>query len=213
MGEARKRKTSSEDKSNGSNSPTEVKVIEKSGGLGLISVVLISAILAGSGCHVLKKDTQENINELNKFITTLKAENTATASLVQNLRDAISTKDSLIDSLRKDIGANEEQTKQTDKKMDAIIEELKTAESASQGRTDKIKDLEAQLAAAKADAESKIDNLNALVSALPSGIQDDMAKQGIEIEGFGSKIAALDSRVNEVLEQMKNLLAENPENA
>jgi chromosome segregation ATPase len=197
MGEARKRKTSSEDKSNGSNSPTEVKVIEKSGGLGLISVVLISAILAGSGCHVLKKDTQENINELNKFITTLKAENTATASLVQNLRDAISTKDSLIDSLRKDIGANEEQTKQTDKKMDAIIEELKTAESASQGRTDKIKDLEAQLAAAKADAESKIDNLNALVSALPSGIQDDMAKQGIEIEGFGSKIAALDSRVNE----------------
>lgn len=197
MGEARKRKTSSEDKSNGSNSPTEVKVIEKSGGLGLISVVLISAILAGSGCHVLKKDTQENINELNKFITTLKAENTATASLVQNLRDAISTKDSLIDSLRKDIGANEEQTKQTDKKMDAIIEELKTAESASQGRTDKIKDLEAQLATAKADAESKIDNLNALVSALPSGIQDDMAKQGIEIEGFGFKIAALDSRVNE----------------
>ena len=43
-----------------------------SGGLGLISVVLISAILAGSGCHVLKKDTQENINELNKFITNLK---------------------------------------------------------------------------------------------------------------------------------------------
>ena len=43
-----------------------------SGGLGLISVVLISAILAGSGCHVLKKDTQENINELNTFITNLK---------------------------------------------------------------------------------------------------------------------------------------------
>ena len=41
----------------------------------------------------------------------IKAENTATAALVQNLRDAISTKDSLIDSLKKDIGANEEQTK------------------------------------------------------------------------------------------------------
>ena len=40
-----------------------------------------------------------------------KAENTATAALVQNLRDAISTKDSLIESLKKDIGANEEQTK------------------------------------------------------------------------------------------------------
>ena len=41
----------------------------------------------------------------------IKAENTATAALVQNLRDAISTKDSLIESLKKDIGANEEQTK------------------------------------------------------------------------------------------------------
>jgi len=252
MGEVRKRKVSSEEKSNGS--APEVKVIEKSGGLGLISVVLISAILAGSGCHVLKKDTQENINELNKFITNLKAENTATAALVQNLRDAISTKDSLIESLKKDIGANEEQTKKlndllnkmndkldetdakikdevdikyqdnlksvrdlasqvektsktaldannkmddTDKKMDSIIEELKAAESASQARTDKIKDLESQLATAKADAESKIDNLNALVGALPSGIQEDLSKQGIEIEGFGSKIAALDARVNE----------------
>lgn len=195
MGEVRKRKVSSEEKSNGS--APEVKVIEKSGGLGLISVVLISAILAGSGCHVLKKDTQENMNEMNKFITNLKAENTATAALVQNLRDAISTKDSLIDSLKKDIGANEEQTKKTDKKMDSVIEELKAAESASQARTDKIKDLEAQLATAKADAESKIDNLNALVGALPSGIQDDLSKQGIEIEGFGSKIAALDARVNE----------------
>ena len=82
--------------------------------------------------------------------------------------------------------------------MDSIIEELKAAESASQARTDvsplqninrvidmshtvwlmsyqtdfifqKIKDLESQLATAKADAESKIDNLNALVGALPSG--------------------------------------------
>jgi len=197
MGEVRKRKVSSEDKSNGSSPPQEVKVIEKGGGLGLISVVLISAILAGSGCHVLKKDTQENINEMNKFINNLKAENTATAALVQNLRDAISTKDSLIESLKKDIGANEEQTKKTDKKMDSIVEELKLAETASQERTNKIKELEAQLANAKADAESKIDNLNSLVSALPSGIQDDLSKQGTEIEGFGSKIAALDARVSE----------------
>ena len=38
----------------------------------------------------------------------------------------------------------------------------------------KIKDLESQLATAKADAESKIDNLNALVGALPSGIYKNM---------------------------------------
>ena len=43
------------------------------------------------------------------------------------------------------------------------------------------------------------------------GIQEDLSKQGIEIEGFGSKIAALDARVNEVFEQMKSLLAESPE--
>ena len=46
-----------------------------------------------------------------QFFERIKAENTATAALVQNLRDAISTKDSLIESLKKDIGANEEQTK------------------------------------------------------------------------------------------------------
>ena len=50
-----------------------------------------------------------------------------------------------------------------------------------------------------------------LLITLNSGIQDDLSKQGIEIEGFGSKIAALDARVNEVFEQMKSLLAESQE--
>ena len=45
----------------------------------------------------------------------------------------------------------------------------------------KIKDLESQLATAKADAESKIDNLNALVCALPSGILNDWLDQAMFI--------------------------------
>lgn len=196
MGEARKRKVSEEKQANGTK-PQEVKIIEKSGGLGLIPVVLISAILAGSGCHVLKKDTTQNINELTTFVNELKANNAQTAELVSTLRSTIQSKDNLINSLKKDIAANEEQTKQTDKKMDTIISELKDSEAASQARNEKIKDLETKLSATKTEAESKIENLNSLISSLPSGIQDDLVKQGVEIEQFQSKIAALDSRVTE----------------
>ena len=41
-------------------------------GLGLIPVVLISAILAGSGCYVIKKDSAEAMNKLAQITQNIK---------------------------------------------------------------------------------------------------------------------------------------------
>ena len=74
MGEVRKRKNSGEAK-NGSNGSSAAPAQQqaKSGGLGLIPVVMISALLAGSGCHVIRKDTAKSIADLNDFVGELKA--------------------------------------------------------------------------------------------------------------------------------------------
>ena len=76
MGEVRKRKNSGEAKngSNGSSAVAQPQQQAKSGGgLGLIPVVMISALLAGSGCHVIRKDTAKSIADLNDFVGELKA--------------------------------------------------------------------------------------------------------------------------------------------
>ena len=46
--------------------------------LGLIPVVLIAAVLAGSGCYVIKKDHAENFADLQKLTNQLKADNSNT---------------------------------------------------------------------------------------------------------------------------------------
>ena len=71
-----------------------------------------------------------------------KAENTATAALVQNLRDAISTKDSLIESLKKDITANEEQTKKVFFKFRCVFIKIYEWAFSSQKRRVLIKSIE-----------------------------------------------------------------------
>merc|ERR1711990_377247 len=107
MGEVRKRKVSAEEK-NGKGAP-EPQIIQKGGGLGLIPVVLIAAILAGSGCHVIKKDTAADIAELTRFIDDLKVRNSETLELVTSLRAAVVQKDAMIENLGKSLKATEEQ--------------------------------------------------------------------------------------------------------
>ena len=104
-----------------------------SGGLGLIPVVLIAAILAGSGCHVIKKDTaadiaeltrfiddlkgnakynflsQNNISPLNYNVNYLKVRNSETLELVTSLRAAVVQKDAMIENLGKSLKATEDQ--------------------------------------------------------------------------------------------------------
>lgn len=196
MGEVRKRKTSGE--KNGANGAAEAApVVQKSGGLGLIPVVLISALLAGSGCHVIRKDTAKSIADLNAFIGELKTKNVETGELVEKLRSTVATKDALIESLKQSINANEKQAQETDQKMEKILDEMAKTEAASANRSQKIADLESQLSASHTDAAEKLAKLNAIVDNLPQEIQSDLGKQGAEISSVASKLASLESRVNE----------------
>jgi len=257
MGEVRKRKVSAEDK-NGKNSP-EAQIIHQGGGLGLIPVVLIAAILAGSGCHVIKKDTAQGIAELNSFIDELKVKNSETIELVTTLRAAVVQKDAMIENLGKSLKATEEQAvaltdelnklsdkiDETDEKIkdevtvkyndnmhsirslgkkvqeasetalkannkmddtDAKMEEIKTnlinAEEASKTRTEKISELEGKLENAKAEADEKLNKINSAIGSLPTGLQEDLIKQGSEILTVVSKLEALEERVTEVLDSL-----------
>merc|ERR1712106_841913 len=105
MGEVRKRKNSGEAKNGTSAAPAAAPA--KSGGLGLIPVVLISALLAGSGCHVIRKDTAKSIADLSDFVGELKAKNVETGQLVEKLRNTVATKDALVESLKAAINKNE----------------------------------------------------------------------------------------------------------
>merc|ERR1711892_43330 len=122
MGEVRKRKNSGEAKNGTSAAPAAAPA--KSGGLGLIPVVLISALLAGSGCHVIRKDTAKSIADLSDFVGELKAKNVETGQLVEKLRNTVATKDALVESLKAAINKNEKQAEQTDLKMEEILLEL-----------------------------------------------------------------------------------------
>merc|ERR1711935_432166 len=110
MGEVRKRKNSGEAKNGTSAAPAAAPA--KSGGLGLIPVVLISALLAGSGCHVIRKDTAKSIADLSDFVGELEAKNVETGQLVEKLRNTVATKDALVESLKAAINKNEKQAEQ-----------------------------------------------------------------------------------------------------
>merc|ERR1711892_960056 len=202
MGEVRKRKNSGEAK-NGT-SAAQPAAQAKSGGLGLIPVVLISALLAGSGCHVIRKDTAKSIADLSDFVGELKAKNVETGQLVEKLRNTVATKDALVESLKAAINKNEKQAEQTDLKMEEILLELAKTESASADRAKQITDLEQQLSTSHADAASKLDALNAVIDTLPQEIQKDLAKQGGEIESVSSKLAQLEAKVTEQNAQIES---------
>merc|ERR1711935_515925 len=119
MGEVRKRKNSGEAK-NGT-SAAQPAAQAKSGGLGLIPVVLISALLAGSGCHVIRKDTAKSIADLSDFVGELKAKNVETGQLVEKLRNTVATKDALVESVKAAINKNEKQAEQTFEKYHQVI--------------------------------------------------------------------------------------------
>merc|ERR1711935_843883 len=122
MGEVRKRKNSGEAKNGTSAAPAAAQA--KSGGLGLIPVVLISALLAGSGCHVIRKDTAKSIADLSDFVGELKAKNVETGQLVERLRNTVATKDALVESLKAAINKNEKQAEQLNDSLNKLEDKL-----------------------------------------------------------------------------------------
>jgi len=125
MGEVRKRKPSKEQAVNGN---SEVKVVE-SGGLGLIPVVLIAAVLAGSGCYVIKKDHAENFADLQKLTNQLKADNSNTLKAVDAMKSAIEQKDKIIKELQQKVNSGNEKNRLMEERMADLNELLDSTES------------------------------------------------------------------------------------
>merc|ERR1711990_945449 len=111
MGEVRKRKVSAEEK-NGKGAP-EPQIIQKGGGLGLIPVVLIAAILAGSGCYVIKKDHAESFSDIQQLTSQLKSDNAKTLKAVDAMKKSIEQKDLIIKELQQKVNAGNEKNRLT----------------------------------------------------------------------------------------------------
>merc|ERR1711976_1048315 len=118
MGEVRKRKPSKEQAVNGN---SEVKLVE-SGGLGLIPVVLIAAVLAGSGCYVIKKEHADNFADLQKLTNQLKADNSNTLKAVDAMKSAIEQK----------VNSGNEKNRLTDDKLNDIMSQVEEGTKGAQ---------------------------------------------------------------------------------
>merc|ERR550519_2986522 len=91
---------------------------------------------------------------------------------------------------------------ETDAKMEEIKTNLINAEEASKTRTEKISELEGKLENAKAEADEKLNKINSAIGSLPTGLQEDLIKQGSEILTVVSKLEALEERVTEQSSQI-----------
>jgi len=117
MGEVRKRK-SSEEKSNGAENAV---IVSEAGGLGLIPVVLIAAILAGSGCYVIKKDHAESFSDIQQLTSQLKSDNAKTLKAVDAMKKSIEQKDLIIKELQQKVNAGNEKNRLTIQSLDGAF--------------------------------------------------------------------------------------------
>lgn len=79
--------------------------------LGLIPVVLIAAVLAGSGCFVIKKDHAENFANIQTLTDQLRADNVNTIKTVAAMKKSIDQKDSIIKELQQKVTAGNEKNR------------------------------------------------------------------------------------------------------
>lgn len=126
MGEVRKRKTSGDVKP--SNGTDDVASAKSSGGLGLIPVILIAALVAGSGCYVIRKDNAENFSGIEALTRKLKTENTKTLETVESMRKNLEQKDSVIKELQLKVSAGNEKNRMMEEKMGDLNELLASTE-------------------------------------------------------------------------------------
>jgi uncharacterized protein HemX len=79
--------------------------------LGLIPVILIAALVAGSGCYVIRKDNAENFSGIEALTRKLKTENTKTLETVESMRKNLEQKDSVIKELQLKVSAGNEKNR------------------------------------------------------------------------------------------------------
>jgi len=203
MGEVRKRKVSQ----NGNSAP-EKPVVTQSGGLGLIPVVLIAAVLAGSGCYVIKKDHAESFADIQALAAKLQADNAATVKTVDAMKAAIEKKDAIIKELQQKVTAGNEKNRL---QIDNLEKSLKDTQADTVTRTSELRQLVETKSLDKgvieeqagqiASVNGKIDSLNtkiaegeSKIAKLSADLVSVNANVG-ELKSLGAAIPALEEQV------------------
>merc|ERR1712176_1331471 len=90
--------------------------------------VLIAAVLAGSGCYVIKKDHAESFADIQALAEKLQADNAKTVKTVDAMKAAIEKKDAIIKELQQKVTAGNEKNRLMEEKMGDLNELLESTE-------------------------------------------------------------------------------------
>ncbi|CAG5109451.1 Oidioi.mRNA.OKI2018_I69.chr2.g3985.t1.cds [Oikopleura dioica] len=124
MGEVRKRKASGEAEAKA----PEKEVVFQKQGMGFFSVVFVAAILAGSGCHVLKKDQAAEFDAVRGLAAQLKADNAKTLSTIASMQEGLEAKDSIIKRLQEEVTATHEKNALLKDELKELNEDIESTE-------------------------------------------------------------------------------------
>jgi len=192
MGEVRKRKASAETEPA---KPAENVVVQKQG-MGFFSVVFVAAILAGSGCHVLKKDQAVEFDAVRSLAAQLKADNVKTLATIATMQEGVEQKDTIIKRLQEEVTATHEKNALLEEKLSDLQETVQKSSDDNAARSKTIADLQAELDVAKTETASKLIQLHELVST--SGVDvEKIDGQAAQIVKVQETLAALESKLNE----------------
>jgi len=202
MGEVRKRKASGE-----KSAAAEKPIVSSGGGLGLIPVVLIAAVLAGSGCFVIKKDHAENFANIQTLTDQLRADNVKTIKTVDAMKKSIEQKDSIIKELQSKVTAGNEKNRLTDEKLQEIIKTVTDSSTAAGDRQSQIDILEVALQQTIDTSTGRTDELKKLIedSAADTGALEIQTAQLNEVTG---QIDQLNTKIQEGATKIAQLNAE-----
>jgi len=203
MGEVRKRKASAE----GEQAKSPENVVVQKNGMGFFSVVFVAAILAGSGCQVLKKDQAVEFDAVRGLAAQLKADNVKTLATIATMQEGVEAKDTIIKRLQEEVTATHEKNALLEEKLSDLQETVRKSSDDNDARSKSITDLQSELDLAKTETASKLIQLHELVST--SGVDvEKIDGQAADIVKVQHTLAVLESKLNE--ESLKIVeLAEN----
>ncbi|CBY23370.1 unnamed protein product [Oikopleura dioica] len=177
MGEVRKRKASAE----GEQAKSPENVVVQKNGMGFFSVVFVAAILAGSGCQVLKKDQAVEFDAVRGLAAQLKADNVKTLATIATMQEGVEAKDTIIKRLQEEVTATHEKNALLKEELKLLNELIETTESS----------LKANI---EANYQDQFEELKAQAKKYGK-VEKDLLKAGNSVEELEEKLSDLQETV------------------
>jgi len=177
MGEVRKRKTSAE----GESAKAPENVVVQKQGMGFFSVVFVAAILAGSGCHVLKKDQAVEFDAVRGLAAQLKADNVKTLATIVSMQEGVEQKDTIIKRLQEEVTATHEKNALLKEELKLLNELIESTESTLKSKIEA--NYQDQFAELKTQAQKY------------GIVEKDLLKAGNSVEELEEKLSDLQETV------------------